>query len=444
MPKSKLPTFLEGKWSRIAHVLNEGEKARTSESDLTAPLPRNQVKSDTNMTRPSTSPIVGFAVALALSSHLVHAQDIDPPELGIQTAVELTWPSAADQEYRLYRSLGGLEHFFPLGDPVAGTGGEIRLFDSTKGTQQAFYKLKIIPPPATAAEILAAHDLLVEAVNEKKLEDIPPLFASDVLFDEVPEPPLKNREASISFFADLFEVFPDYTDFGGVSLPGENVLVGDHQAQGTHLGEWDLGPLGIIPPTGAVVSAPHLGVFEYEGDKIFRYTLYYDAMTMLVQIGAFPAPEPIPLEPSIELPEPAPSGLSAMETVAETHTRWEGSDIAAYMAFFAEDADLVMPGFPPGLNRDQLAAIQEGFWLAFPDRTMTTTRTIDLGDGWVSTEALWVGTNTGPYFGTPASGQVVALRGAILSRVNSEGLITYFHVYFDNLTMLAQMGMLGP
>lgn len=368
----------------------------------------------------------------------------EAPELAIHHAVELNWSGAADTRYRLYRSVGDLEHFFPLGEPVAGTGGEMQLFDSTQGTEQAFYKLSVVAPAATEAEILQAHEEFRAAVNAHDAEALAPFFLPDVVFDDPAQPPLKNRDETLGFFTKLYGSFPDYFDSGGISRVRGNIFVGEHASQGTHLGDWDLGALGVVPPTGEVVSMPHMGVYEYEGDKMLRFTLYYDLMPMLVQIGVLPAPELPPLVPSIEMPAPNPTGLSPMETVNETTTRWNASDLAGYIEAFAEDADLSLPGFPPGMTRSEYAAAQEGYFTAFPNHHMTAEHSFDMGEGWVMTQARWEGRHTGPYMGNPASGNPVMLRGAILARVDETGLVTYFHVMFDNLTLMAQMGLLAP
>lgn len=375
------------------------------------------------------------SVALAFAASLPQAPVIgaDAPELGIHHAVELTWPSVGD-----------LEHFFPLGEPVAGTGGEIQLFDSTRGGQHAFYKLHVVAPDATEAEIMQAHEQFRAMVNEHDAEALAPFFDPDAVFDDPAQPPLKNVAELVGWFATLYATFPDYEDFGGVGLARGNVVVGEHAAQGTQTGDWDLGPLGVVPPTSAVVTMPHMGVYEFEGDKVIRWTLYYDLMAMLVQAGVIPAPEAPPLIPSIELPAPDPTGLSAMETVSETTARWNATDLAGYIAAFAEDADLSLPGFPPGMTRAEYAAAHEGYFTAFPDHHMTVENAYDMGDGWVMTLASWEGTHTGPYLGAPASGNPVVLRGAILARVDETGLVTYFHVMFDNLTLMAQMGLLAP
>jgi steroid delta-isomerase-like uncharacterized protein len=54
------------------------------------------------------------------------------------------------------------------------------------------------------------------------------------------------------------------------------------------------------------------------------------------------------------------------------------------------------------------------------------------------------GTNDGSYLGFPPTGNPVTLRGAALQRFDADGLLTNMYVYFDNLTVLTQLGLFPP
>lgn len=52
------------------------------------------------------------------------------------------------------------------------------------------------------------------------------------------------------------------------------------------------GPLGPLPPTGRQVSMRFCEIREYGADgKAVRGELFYDQVTMLVQLGHMPPPE---------------------------------------------------------------------------------------------------------------------------------------------------------
>ncbi|MCP5521607.1 MAG: ester cyclase [Verrucomicrobiales bacterium] len=372
-------------------------------------------------------------------SPLLQVRKVDPG------SVEVSWPSWSIGRYRLYRSLNDLEHFFPFGDILKGNGGTLSHLDEISMARSAFYKYTQPPASESAARLVTYYQRFREmVVNPHNPSRIPVVCSRDMCFDDVATLNPRNRAEMQEDFTGLFASFPDYRMTGDRILTAANLATAEAVVTGTHSGDWDTGTLGVVPATGNPVTIRQLGVLDFEGDMMVRYRVYQDLMEPLIQIGAIPMPEVPPLVPSIAMPVPNPTGLSPMETVTETTARWNASDLAGYIEAFAEDADPALPGVPPGMTRVEYAAAQEGFFIAFPDHHMETERQLDLGDGWVLVEALWTGTHTGPYMGAPASNNPVDLRGAILARVDEAGLVTYFHVYFDNLTLLGQMGMLTP
>jgi predicted ester cyclase len=75
---------------------------------------------------------------------------------------------------------------------------------------------------------------------------------------------------------------------------------------------------------------------------------------------------------------------------------------------------------------------------------MDTIRRVDLGDGWVLTESIFTGTQTGTWLGIPPTGRTYqGLKVGQIDRFNSDGLIVYSRAYYDNLSILAQLGVLG-
>ena len=362
--------------------------------------------------------------------------------LQIHRAIELTWLTDPGKNYRLYRSLGDLEHFFPLPTTVAGNGQAVSVFEPAHATHTAYYQLQTVPPSLNLRELVSIHSAFREAVHAQQVDLIASLFQPNMVFEDVPTQRPVNRQGLIDWFTDLFRLFPDYTDSDGVFLTGKDSLVIEHVGSGTHLADWELEGLGTIPATGKSLLFPHLGVFELEGNRIFRYLVYQDYLGILVQLGVVPAPELPVLVPSFDVPTPEPSGLSALATVEQAISLWNAHDLSGLLRLVAADADIYFNVFGAPLTRDQYAASQEGYLAAFPDLVMQPQRTVDLGQGWVLSEVVWFGTNTGPYFGMPATERPATLKGVVLYRVEATGSITYLHAYFDNLTLLGQLGLL--
>jgi steroid delta-isomerase-like uncharacterized protein len=117
--------------------------------------------------------------------------------------------------------------------------------------------------PATALELVSDHAELV-----------------DVPFGEVYRGPDGLREYHTSWMS----AFPD----GRVEIT--NVIADDRQAvveytgQGTMTGAMSTGG-GDIPPTGRRMQMKLCDVMEIEDGKVIRYRSYFDAASMMQQLG---------------------------------------------------------------------------------------------------------------------------------------------------------------
>ena len=284
-------------------------------------------------------------------------------------------------------------------------------------------------------ELIAIREAADKALNAHDLDAMMSYWADDEVYDYVPLPEsFVGKEAVRSFFEALFVGFPDFGTTEGLVLATNNTVVVEHSTTGTHKGEW----MGI-PPTGNPASAPHIDVYEFEGDKIKRTATYLDAASVMIQLGVLPAPEMPELVPSFILPDPEPTGLSPVEAAKEAQTRWNAHDLAKYAKMLHLEDDIFFASVGIPMNRDAYMAMQELFFLAFPDVQVNPIRFIDLGEGWVLCECTWTGTHNGPYFGIPPRGVSVTLRGVILYRYDEQGLERAIHVYFDNLTLMQQL-----
>ena len=103
----------------------------------------------------------------------------------------------------------------------------------------------------------------------------------------------------------------------------------------------------------------------------------------------------------------------------------------------------------PNLNepikgREALREYVNRFFTAFPD--MTTKRERMFGQGnWVISEEIAAGTNTGPMASptgeeTPPTNKPVQFNQAVVFQVEN-GLIQQVHLYFDQLGIMAQLGL---
>jgi steroid delta-isomerase-like uncharacterized protein len=72
--------------------------------------------------------------------------------------------------------------------------------------------------------------------------------------------------------------------------PGEDFVVCEGMFRGTHTGPL-VGPAGEIQATGRSVEIPFCQVHEIKDDKFVSCRLYFDAATLLSQLGVLPTPQ---------------------------------------------------------------------------------------------------------------------------------------------------------
>jgi predicted ester cyclase len=84
-------------------------------------------------------------------------------------------------------------------------------------------------------------------------------------------------------YRDLFTAFPDLTapdpEPGTLSHNGDWVI-GEMRLQGTHLGSFR-----GLPPTGRRIDLPLVAIFEFDGPDLLCERVYYDRLTMFIQLG---------------------------------------------------------------------------------------------------------------------------------------------------------------
>jgi steroid delta-isomerase-like uncharacterized protein len=294
----------------------------------------------------------------------------------------------------------------------------------------------------TPDELIAIRNAFDKALNEHDMDEVLSYCTDDFLFDFVPNIEPLDREGTRAFFEESFASSPDWHTTEGPIRAIDNIVVVEHMVAGTNTGA----PWQGIPTTGKAWQLPHVDVYEFEGDKIKKITTYIDMASLMIQLGVMPAAQldPALLVPSFTLPEAEPTGLGPVESEAEGQRRWNSHDLFNMAKGVHPDAEILIAPLGVTLNRAGYIASQELYFLGFPDISMETVRSVDIGDGWVLNEVVWKGTNIGPYFGIPATRRPIQLRGAYLSRWDAEGLETNLHIYFDNLTVLAQLGLFPP
>ena len=100
-------------------------------------------------------------------------------------------------------------------------------------------------------------------------------------------------EEVMKYFEDSRRSFPDQRNELVAMHHADDAVLVEAIVRGTHRG-----PLGGLPPTGRSYELPILAVFLFEGDKLMCERVYFDAGTVLRQLGV--ARDPLSLGGRLE------------------------------------------------------------------------------------------------------------------------------------------------
>jgi steroid delta-isomerase-like uncharacterized protein len=100
-------------------------------------------------------------------------------------------------------------------------------------------------------------------------------------------------EEVMKYFEDSRRAFPDQRNELVAMHHADDAVLVEAIIRGTHLG-----PLGGLPPTGRSYELPIMAAFLFEGDKLVCERVYFDASTVLRQLGV--ARDPLTLSGRLE------------------------------------------------------------------------------------------------------------------------------------------------
>ena len=130
------------------------------------------------------------------------------------------------------------------------------------------------------------------------------------------------------------------------------------------------------------------------------------------------------------------------ETIDRGLAAYNRHDAPGFASGFAEDGVLrtVATG-EVAKGREQIEALMEGVWRAFPDWTLESRGLYDCGDAaWLA----WTitGTHEGEFRGIPPTHRRFEMLGCSHNTLAGDGLIAQDDIYFDFATMMRQLGLL--
>ena len=140
----------------------------------------------------------------------------------------------------------------------------------------------------TADELVKIARKQIDAFNAGDWEQLRGLFTSDVRYHEFgTERAIEGPEQIIEAFKGWKTAFPDAAGTVTSSVASGDTAVLEVTWRGTQTGPLTTAT-GTIPASGKSQETPAAIVYVFEGAKIKASRHYFDAMTLLKQIGAEP------------------------------------------------------------------------------------------------------------------------------------------------------------
>lgn len=140
-----------------------------------------------------------------------------------------------------------------------------------------------------AMTVREAFEKGTETFNAHDIDGFTAVLADDVVYRAPGGISGQGQAACAGFFAGWFGAFPDaHVEVHMVHITGD-VAVEEGTFTGTHNGVLR-GPAGDIPPTGRPVTADYIQVLRFRDGKHVSFSLMYDRLQMLEQLGLIPAP----------------------------------------------------------------------------------------------------------------------------------------------------------
>lgn len=285
-----------------------------------------------------------------------------------------------------------------------------------------------------------------EALNDRDFEAAAQLYAEDVELTQVATSErYQGRDGYLQHARGWTAALPDLRLEILHLDAGEDSVVVEYLLRGTHSGTL-IGAHGHIPPTWMQVEVHFCDSLRVRDGAIARVHSYFDAATLLRQLGLLPNS---PIHP---VDRRAPLELYALETDAPVQQRnkavvqWflqtvvNQHDAAAAAEFCV--SNLAWHGGPIGELRD-LASFQQllsSLFASFPDLQVEVKDSVAEGDR-VAVRLSMIGTHRGDFQGIPPTGKVVTGTWSSTYRI-VDGKIVEEWWYLDLFGMMKQLDVM--
>ncbi|MGW3472571.1 ester cyclase [Saccharopolyspora sp. NPDC000995] len=137
--------------------------------------------------------------------------------------------------------------------------------------------------------------------------------------------------------------------------------------------------------------------------------------------------------------------VNPKEIVDRNMQAWRSNDVETYVQCYSDDGVIITPGGTEARGRDSIKQFMYIWVSAAPDNSIEITSEYVAGSVVVH-EGIFRGTHTGDL--VSANGQVIAPTGKVFELsyaevfLVTEGLISSQRLYYDQLDILTQLGLM--
>ncbi len=297
-------------------------------------------------------------------------------------------------------------------------------------------------PPTLQATERNALEAFGHAMTQPDLSGLAPLLDPDADFAYPGMSDAPDRDGLLKAMTALFGAFSNRTYAESrIWLIGEAAVV-EWTLRGTQSGEW----MGVNPTSRPVtIAGLTLCWFNLNG-LINEVHVYFDAGSVLTQLGAAPKGLPPPLQPPASPASPevviAEGKHEEAENVAALRSSFdalEGKNEAAFVAPMADDVELIrLDRASPERGKEAQRAYFR--WITHGIHSLAQTPRSSWGAGNFAIEEYSLsGVNSGKLVNAPSSGHALRLHFVDICEL-SAGKIMRIWRYGNSLEPLAQVG----
>jgi steroid delta-isomerase-like uncharacterized protein len=134
-------------------------------------------------------------------------------------------------------------------------------------------------------------DDLIDAINKDDWQRLRASLSPTVVYDEIGTGRrIQGADEYVQLCQAWKQSFPDAAAKIHRTMVSGDTVTQEVTWEGTHSGPLP-GPGGPIPPSGKPVSVRTCILLSLAGDQVSELHQYVDVMSMMTQLGAFPAPQ---------------------------------------------------------------------------------------------------------------------------------------------------------